>query len=32
MEGLVQPQAEEMLLPSRLQLWVLHEFPHAGIA
>lgn len=32
MVGLVQPQAEEMLLPSRLQLWVLGESPHVGTA
>lgn len=32
MEGLVHPQAEEMVLPSELQLWVLGESPHAGIA
>lgn len=27
MEGLVHPQAEEMVLPSGLQLWVLGESP-----
>lgn len=32
MEGLVHPQAEEMVLPSGLQLWVLDESPHAGTA
>lgn len=32
MEGLVHPQAEEMALSSGLQLWVLGECPHAGIA